>query len=73
MNFGLGVSLRKVQIWKIQGNMIAYLWDIPKRIKGNLFYDPQEQSVVVCTNTRFLEEDYQMDNKPKYKIILDEL
>ena len=29
--------------------------------------------MLVSTNARFLEEDYMIDNKPKSKIILDEL
>ena len=36
-----------------------------KRIKGYLFYAPQEQRVLVSTNVHFLEEDYMIDNKPK--------
>ena len=45
----------------------------PKGTKGYLFYDPQEQRVLVSTNTHFLEEDYMIDNKPRSKIILDDL
>ena len=45
----------------------------PKGTKGYLFYDPKEQRVLVSTNARFLEEDYMIDNKPKLKIVLDEL
>ena len=45
----------------------------PKGTKGYLFYDPNEQMVLVSTNTHFLEEDYMIDNKPKSKVILDEL
>ena len=41
--------------------------------KGYLFYDPKEQRVLVSTNARFLEEDYMIDNKPRSKVILDEL
>ena len=35
----------------------------PKDTKGYMFYDPQEQRVLVSTNARFLEEDYMIDNK----------
>ena len=42
----------------------------PKGTKGYMFYDPQEQKVIVSTNARFLEEDYMMNNKPKSKTIL---
>ena len=45
----------------------------PKGTKGYLFYDPQKQRVLVSTNARFLEEDYMIDNKPRSKVILDEL
>ena len=45
----------------------------PRGTKGYLFYDPKEQRVLVSTNTRFLEHDYMLDNKPRSKIILDEL
>ena len=38
-----------------------------------LFYDPKEQRVLVSTNTRFLEEDYMIDNKSRSKVTLDEL
>ena len=45
----------------------------PKGSKGYLFYDPQEQKVIVSTNTWFLEEDYMIDNKQRSKTVLDEL
>ena len=45
----------------------------PKGTKGYLFYDPKEKRVLVSTNVRFLEEDYIIDNKPRSKVILDEL
>ena len=45
----------------------------PKGTKGYMFYDSQEQMVLVSTNARFLEEDYMIDNKPRSKIILDEM
>ena len=41
--------------------------------KGYLFYDPKEQRVLVSTNARFLEQDYMLDNKPRFKVVLDEL
>ena len=37
------------------------------------FIDPKDQRVLVSTNARFLEQDYMLDNKPKSKIVLDEL
>ena len=45
----------------------------PRGTKGYLFYDPKEQRVLVSTNTRFLEQDYMLDNKSRSKVILDEL
>ena len=41
----------------------------PKGTKGYLFYNNQEQRVLVSTNARFLEENYMIDNKPRSKII----
>ena len=38
-----------------------------------MFYDPQEQRVLVSTNVHLLEEDYMIDNKPRSKTILEEL
>ena len=38
-----------------------------------MFYDPQEQKVIVSTNAKFLEEDYMMNNKPKSTTILEKL
>ena len=51
--------------------MFACLWVIPKGTKGYMFYDLQEQKIIVSTNARFLEEDYMMNNKPKSKTILE--
>ena len=45
----------------------------PIGTKGYLFYDPKEHRVLVSTNARFLEQDYMLDNKPRSKVILDEL
>ena len=44
-----------------------------KGTKGYLFYNPKEHRVLVSTNTHFLEEDYIIDNKPRSKVVLDEL
>ena len=38
-----------------------------------MFYDPKDQKVFVSTNARFLKEDYMTDNKPKSKVILEEM
>ena len=45
----------------------------PRGTKGYLFYDLKERRVIVSTNARFLEQDYMLDNKPRSKVILDEL
>ena len=45
----------------------------PRGTKGYLFYDPKEQRVLVSTNARFLKQDYMLDNKPRCKVVLDEL
>ena len=45
----------------------------PIGTKGYLFYDPKEQRVLVSTNARFFEQDYMLDNKPRSKVVLDEL
>ena len=37
----------------------------PKETKCYMFYDPQDQTVIVSTNAIFLEEDYMINNKPK--------
>ena len=45
----------------------------PRGTKDYLFYDPKEKRVLVSTNAHFLEHDYMLDNKPRSKVILDEL
>ena len=45
----------------------------PRGTKGYLFYDPKEKRMLVSINARFLEEDYMIDNKPRSKVVLDEL
>ena len=45
----------------------------PRWTKGYLFYNPKEQRVLVRTNARFLEQNYMLDNKPRSKVVLDEL
>ena len=42
-------------------------------MKGSLFYCPKDQKVIVSTNARFLEDDYVMNQKPRSKIVLEEL
>ena len=45
----------------------------PKGIKGYLFYDSQDQRVIVSINAHFLEEEYMVDNKSQSKVVRDEL
>ena len=45
----------------------------PRGIKGYFLYDPKEQRVLVSKNARFLEHDYMLDNKPRSKVVLNEL
>ena len=79
-------SLGHVRIWgssahvlkrdpiKLEARIDVFLFlGYLKGIKGYLFYDPQEQRVIVSTNICFLEEEYMVDNKPRSKVILDEL
>ncbi|KAA0031662.1 gag/pol protein [Cucumis melo var. makuwa] len=44
----------------------------PKETRGGLFFDPQENSVFVSTNTTFLEEDHMRDHKLRSKLVLNE-
>ena len=84
--FGLKPSLGHVRIWcspahvlKKDPSKLEAMPDVclfvgyPKGTKGYLFYDPIEQRVLVSTNARFLEQDYMLDNKPRSKVVLDEL
>ena len=79
-------SLGHVRIWgslthvlkrdpsKLKTRSIVCLFmGYPKGTKGYMFYDPQDQKVFVSTNARFLEEDHMIDNKPRSKIILEEM
>ncbi|KAA0032997.1 gag/pol protein [Cucumis melo var. makuwa] len=44
----------------------------PKKTRGGLFFDPQENRVFVSTNATFLEEDHMRDHKPRSKLVLNE-
>lgn len=41
--------------------------------KGGLFYSPKDQLIGVSTHSRFLEEDYVNNRKPKSEITLNEM
>ncbi|KAL8496962.1 hypothetical protein ACS0TY_020589 [Phlomoides rotata] len=45
----------------------------PRGTKGGLFYSPKDQQIVVSTHSRFLEDDYMSNRKPKSEITLDEM
>ena len=45
----------------------------PSGMKGDLFYSPRNQRVIVSMNARFLEKDYILNHKPISKIVLEEL
>ena len=45
----------------------------PKGTSSGLFYSSLEKKVIVSTNTKFFEEDYVNNFKPKSKVILEEL
>ncbi|KAL8480404.1 hypothetical protein ACS0TY_027075 [Phlomoides rotata] len=38
-----------------------------------LFYNPKDQRIMVNTHSRFLEDDYMSNRKPKSEITLDEM
>ena len=42
----------------------------PKKSKGGLFYDPQENKVFVSTNATFLEEDHIRNHQTSSKLVL---
>ena len=79
-------SLGHVRIWGSPAHMlrrdpsklearleVGLFVGYPKGTKGYLFYDLMEQRVLVSTIARFLEQDYMLDNKPRPKVVLDEL
>ena len=45
----------------------------PKGTRGGLFYSSSKKKVIVSTNTKFFEEDYVNNFKPKSKVIFKEL
>lgn len=45
----------------------------PKETKEGLFYDPNEQKVIVSTHAIFLKESYMNNFKPQSKVVLEEL
>ncbi|KAL8470954.1 hypothetical protein ACS0TY_033504 [Phlomoides rotata] len=42
----------------------------PRRTKRGLFYSPKDQRIVVSTHSKFLEDDYVSNRKPKSGITL---
>lgn len=45
----------------------------PKETKGGLFYDPQDNKVIVSNNATFLEEDHMKNHQTRSKLILKEI
>ncbi|KAL8528676.1 hypothetical protein ACS0TY_006213 [Phlomoides rotata] len=45
----------------------------PRRRKRGLFYSPKDQRIMVSTHSRFLEDDYVSNRKPKSGITLDKM
>lgn len=45
----------------------------PKETKGGLFFDSQENRLLVSPNTTFLEEYHIRDHQPRSKVVLSEI
>ena len=45
----------------------------PKETKGYVFYSPSNNKTFVSTNTKFLEEDFMKNAKPRSRLVLEEL
>ncbi|KAL8475081.1 hypothetical protein ACS0TY_031488 [Phlomoides rotata] len=45
----------------------------PRGMKGGLFYSPKDQWIELSTHSRFLEDGYMSNRKPKSEITLDEM
>ena len=45
----------------------------PKGMKGYVIYSPSDNKTFVSTNTRFLEDDFMKNAKPRSKLVLEEL
>ena len=45
----------------------------PKRTRCGIFYNPKENKVIVSTHATLLEEDYNINFKPKSKAVLEKL
>ncbi|KAL8515811.1 hypothetical protein ACS0TY_014491 [Phlomoides rotata] len=79
-------SLRHIRIWGCpayvldkKDDKLEYCSELrlfvgyPRGTKGGLFYSPKDQRIVVSTHSRFLEDDYMSNRKPKSEITLDEM
>ena len=44
-----------------------------RETKGDYFYNPKENKVLVSTNVTFLEESYIQDFKPRSKVMLEDM
>ena len=45
----------------------------PKGTKGGLFYNPEEQKVIIFTHATFLEESHVNNFKPRSKMLIEEI
>ncbi|KAA0045201.1 gag/pol protein [Cucumis melo var. makuwa] len=45
----------------------------PKELRGGIFYDPQENKVIVSTNATLLEEDHIRDHQPCSKLVSNKI
>ena len=79
-------SLRHFKIWGCPAHVLVqnpkklehrsklcFFIGYPKESRGGLFYDPQENKILVSTNATFLEEDHIRDHQPRSKLVLKEI
>ncbi|KAL8519248.1 hypothetical protein ACS0TY_010259 [Phlomoides rotata] len=79
-------SLRHIRIWGCpayvldeETDKLDPRWELrlfvgyPRVTKMGLFYSPKDQWIVISTHSRFLEDDYMSNRKPKSGITLDKM
>ena len=52
---------------------LCLLMGYPKRTKGYIIYNLSDNKTFVITNTKFLEEDFMKNAKPRSRLVLEEL
>ena len=45
----------------------------PKGTRGEIFYNPKENKVIVSAHVTFLQDDYMNNFKPRSKVVLEKL